>query len=87
MELHGWSEIAERLSHLAIRGQWTEMSPLITDEMMTEFVVYGSWAELPTKIKAKYTGGLLDRVSYYFPFIPGENDAGWKATLAGFQQD
>jgi hypothetical protein len=54
--------------------------------MMAEFVVSGTWAELPAKLKAKYAGGLLDRVSYYFPFVPGENEAGWLATLAGFKQ-
>jgi hypothetical protein len=41
--------------------------------MMAEFVVSGTWAELPARIKAKYAGGLLDRISYYFPFIPGKN--------------
>jgi probable F420-dependent oxidoreductase len=87
MELHGWSNIAERLSQLAARGQWAEMPDLITDEMMAEFVVSGTWAELPAKIKAKYAGGLLDRISYYLPFVPGENDAGWRATLTGFKQD
>ncbi|MFN8459346.1 MAG: TIGR03617 family F420-dependent LLM class oxidoreductase [Anaerolineae bacterium] len=87
MELHGWGEVAERLSHLAARGQWSEMPHLITDEMMAEFVVSGTWAELPTKIKAKYAGGLLDRVSYYLPFVPGENEAGWQETLAGFRHE
>ncbi len=86
MELHGWSDIAERLSRLAARGQWAEMPQLITDEMMAEFVVSGTWAELPAKIKAKYAGGLLDRVSYYIPFVPGQNDAGWQATIAGFKR-
>ena len=55
--------------------------------MMAEFVVSGSWAELPARIKAKYASGLLDRISYYFPFIPGENEAGWQATVAGFQDE
>jgi hypothetical protein len=87
MDLHGWSDIAERLSHLAARGQWSEMPHLITDEMMAEFVVSGAWAELPAKIKAKYAGGLLDRLSYYIPFVPGQNDAGWQATIAGFKQN
>lgn len=86
MDIHGWRETAEQLSSLAARKQWTEMPRLITDEMMAQFVVSGTWAELPAKIKAKYAGGLLDRVSYYFPFVPGENEAGWQATLAGFQQ-
>jgi probable F420-dependent oxidoreductase len=84
MDLHGWTDIAERLSHLAARGQWAEMPQLVTDEMMAEFVVSGTWAELPAKIKTKYAGGLLDRVSYYFPFVPGENDANWRKTVAGF---
>jgi hypothetical protein len=26
----------------------------------------------------------LDRVSYYFPFVPGQNDEGWRATVLGF---
>jgi probable F420-dependent oxidoreductase len=87
MDLHGWAEIAEQLSRLAARGKWADMPRLVTDEMMDVFVVRGSWVELPAKIKAKYAGGLLDRVSYYVPFVPGENEAGWSATIAGFKQD
>jgi probable F420-dependent oxidoreductase len=84
MELHGWSDIAERLSHLAARGQWAEMPHLITDEMMAEFVVSGTRADLPHKLQEKYDG-LLDRLSYYFPYIPGQHEAGWRATIAGFK--
>jgi probable F420-dependent oxidoreductase len=87
LELHGWEAIGEQLSRLASQGKWTEMPTLVTEEMLNEFAVRGTWAELPAKMKAKYAGGLLDRVSYYFPFVPGENEAGWQATLAGFQQD
>jgi hypothetical protein len=31
----------------------------------------GAWAELPEKVLRKHDG-LLDRVSYYFPIVPGE---------------
>ena len=85
MDIHGWGETAAQLSHLAARGRWDEMPALITDEMMETFAVRGAWAEIPAKIKARYAGGLLDRVSYYFPFISGQNDAGWQATIAGFK--
>lgn len=85
MDLHGWSHIAEQLSHHAARGQWDAMPALVTDDMMDAFVVSGTWAELPAKIKAKYAGGLLDRVSYYFPFEPGKDEAGWQATVTGFK--
>ena len=87
MDIHNWGGTTEQLSFLASRGRWEEMPELITDEMIDTFVVRGTWAEIPAKIKAKYAGGLLDRVSYYFPFVPGENDAGWQASIAGFRQD
>ncbi|NJN93611.1 MAG: TIGR03617 family F420-dependent LLM class oxidoreductase, partial [Anaerolineales bacterium] len=82
-DVHGWSQTAEQLSALAARGRWAEMPALIGDDILAEFVLRGTWAELPGLVKAKY-GGLLDRVSYYFPFGPGQNDQGWQATLAGF---
>jgi probable F420-dependent oxidoreductase len=83
-DLHGWGETADRLNGHAARGKWNEMPALITDEMVEIFAVRGSWAELPGKVLQKYSG-LLDRVSYYFPFRPGENDDGWRATIAGFK--
>ncbi len=85
MDIEGWGDTAEQLSFLATRGRWDEMPALITDEMMDTFVIYGTWAEIPAKIKTKYAGALLDRVSYYFPFTPGENNPGWQATIAGFK--
>ncbi|RME46815.1 MAG: TIGR03617 family F420-dependent LLM class oxidoreductase [Caldilineae bacterium] len=85
-ELHGWTDIAEKLSHLARWGKWDEMPALLTDEMMDALTVRGTWADLPAAIRKRYEGGLMDRVSYYLPFTPGENDAGWRATIAGFKQ-
>jgi hypothetical protein len=81
--VHGWGQTAEQLSALAARGRWADMSALISDEILAEFALHGTWAELPGLVKAKYAG-LLDRVSYYFPFVPGQNDPGWRATIAGF---
>lgn len=83
-QLHGWAETAEKLSALAARGQWSEMPALITDKILTEFALCGTWTELPGLVKAKYAG-LLDRVSYYFPFVPGQQDESWQTTVAGFK--
>jgi len=84
LDLHGWGETAERLSALAAHGQWVDMPALITDTMLAEFTLRGAWAELPAKVQEKYEGS-LDRVSYYFPYIPGQFDEGWRATIAGFK--
>ena len=60
------------------------MPPLITDEMIETLALRGRWEELPRQVLDKYSG-LLDRVSYYFQFVPGQNDEGWRATISGFK--
>ncbi len=84
-EIEGWGATADKLNRMAARGQWNEMPALITDEMLDAFVLRGGWGELPKKVLQKYSG-LLDRVSYYFPITPGENEDRWKATVAGFKR-
>jgi probable F420-dependent oxidoreductase len=76
MDLHGWSDTREKLSALAARKQWGEMSALVSDEMLAQFAITGSWSELPHKIHDKYDG-LLDRVTLYMPFDPVGNREGW----------
>jgi probable F420-dependent oxidoreductase len=84
MELHGWGDTRERLSRLAAKRRWDEMPPLISDEMLDVFSVSGAWHELPGKIMARYRG-LLDRVMYYLPFVPGEMDDLWRQAIGAFR--
>jgi probable F420-dependent oxidoreductase len=84
-DLEGWGDVADRLKLYASRGRWDEMPTLITDEMLERLALTGTWEELPGRILTKYAG-LLDRVSYYFPVLPGENENGWRATVAGFRR-
>ena len=84
MELHGWGDTRERLSRLVARRRWDEMPPLISDEMLDAFSVRGTWHELPGKIMARYQG-LLDRVMYYLPFVPGEMDDQWRQAIGVFR--
>lgn len=82
MALHGWEQIAHELSALASRGAWPEMPALITDDMLAEFAVISSPAALPTALHERYQG-LVDRLSVYLPFKPGERDEFWKTLLLG----
>jgi len=81
--VEGWGAVADQLKALAAAGNWQEMAGCVTDEMLDRFALRGTWVELPSLLRQKYSG-LLDRVSYYFPLVPGENEAGWRATAAGF---
>ena len=84
-ELEGWGAVADELKTLAARGKWNDMPALITQEMLDRFALRSTWAELPEKAQRKYDG-LLDRVSYYFPVVPGQNEAAWRLTAAGFKR-
>jgi probable F420-dependent oxidoreductase len=84
MELHGWGDTREQLSRLAAKGRWEEMPSLISDEMLEVFALRGTWEELPGKIIARYDG-LLDRVMYYLPFIPGQMDDRWRQVVEAFK--
>ena len=84
-DLEGWGDVADQLKARAARGRWDEMPALITDDMLDRLALTGTWKELPQKILLKYSG-LLDRVSYYFPLVPSENEEGWRATVAGFRR-
>ncbi|MCP4141355.1 MAG: TIGR03617 family F420-dependent LLM class oxidoreductase [Chloroflexi bacterium] len=84
MAHHGWSETAEKLTGHAAKKEWAEMPMLITDEMLEEFVTYAdSPAELPAALKKRYKG-LVDRLTVYTPFVPGEKDDFWRELLGGF---
>ena len=82
MALHGWQDVAENLSALAGRGAWGEMPALISDEMVNTFALVTPAGELSSALAERYQG-LVDRLTLYIPFQPGERDAFWDGLLRG----
>jgi len=80
MALHGWEQVAERLSGHASHGEWGQMPALIDDEMLATFAVVAPVEELATALEERYAG-LADRLMPYIPFKPGEREAMWRALL------
>jgi hypothetical protein len=85
MEMHGWQGLAERLNAMSREGRWAEMWQEISDDMLNRIAVVAPPDELPYKVKERYNG-LLDRVGYYFPFVPREADKQmiWEAASKAF---
>ena len=81
LELHGWGAVADELNNLSRQGLWFDMATLISDEMLHEFAVVAPREQLARKVRERYEG-LLDRVSYYFPFESGVNEALWRDAIA-----
>jgi probable F420-dependent oxidoreductase len=84
MALHGWGEVADRLSGLARRQAWGEMTELITDEILETFAVVAPRHRLGAALRARYDG-LADRLTLYIPFALSDRDGMWAETLAGFR--
>jgi probable F420-dependent oxidoreductase len=83
MDLHGWGEVAERLSELARTGRWMEMPALISDEILRTFAVVVSPGDLPGALHERYAN-LADRLGLYLPFVPGQRDEFWQMLVAAF---
>jgi probable F420-dependent oxidoreductase len=84
MALHGWADVAEKLSSLAARGEWLAMPALIDDKILTTFVTEADTpSALADALKARYRG-LADRLTLYTPFLPGERDSWWRDLAAQF---
>jgi len=83
MDLHGWSDVAEKLSAHAARSEWAEMPMLITDEILNEFCLVTEEDKLASELKNRYDG-IADRLTLYTPFVPGERDDWWKELTKEF---
>jgi probable F420-dependent oxidoreductase len=81
MELHGWGDVCDRLHDLSMKGEWDRMPAEVTDDILDEFVVDGSWDEVGGILRRRYNG-LVDRVRLYLPF---DGDPRWKALANGIR--
>ncbi|HXY13864.1 MAG TPA: TIGR03617 family F420-dependent LLM class oxidoreductase [Terriglobales bacterium] len=64
---HGWEGIGPELHQKSLQGDWNGMARLITDEMLNEVAVSGTYQDIGRKLCQRYAG-LLDRVSLYQPY-------------------
>jgi len=67
LEQYGWGELGDELNKLSREGRWTDMGPLIDDEVLAAFAVVGSPAEAGAEIVRRY-GDVFDRITLYMPY-------------------
>lgn len=84
LEAHGWGEIGEKLSMLAAHKEWGEMAGQITDEMLEQFCIVTSSDSVAAAIRSRYAG-LLDRITLYTPFEPGQDEGKWKELVSALK--
>ena len=64
---HGWEGIVPELHQKSLSGDWKGMARLISDEIVDEVAVSGTYESIGAKLREHYAG-LLDRISLYQPY-------------------
>jgi alkanesulfonate monooxygenase SsuD/methylene tetrahydromethanopterin reductase-like flavin-dependent oxidoreductase (luciferase family) len=64
LEFHGWQDVGAKLHQYSLEGKWTEMPGLITDEMLEEFALIGTYDQLAKQVAERcpdaFTTVMLD---------------------------
>ncbi len=71
MELHGWDEAVNELHKMSLKGEWSKMKGIITDEMLEKFCIICEPEDFTKKARKRY-GNHADIVSPYL-FFKGED--------------
>lgn len=66
LEFHGWQDAAAELHRLSREGRWTEMPARISDAMLDEWAITGTWDELVPKLRAR-CGGIFSTLLLDLP--------------------
>jgi probable F420-dependent oxidoreductase len=84
LDVHGWGDLCPELYGLSIEGKWQEMATKITDDMLEEFAVTGTYDEIVPKIKER-CAGVIDRINFSIPVRSPEDEERLKHMIKELQ--
>ena len=73
LELFGMNDIGARLSEYARRKEWSALTDVLTDDIVSQLVPQGTYAELPD-VLASWYDGMCDGISLDAPSDPADDD-------------
>lgn len=69
LELYGWQDRGAQLNRLVREGRWSDLSPVITDEMLDVLIATAPYGEIADVLRERYAS-LADNVSFALPDDP-----------------
>ena len=66
LEFHGWTDAGLELHRLSVQGKWQEMPKVITDAMLEEWAIIGTYDELVAKLTER-CGGIFSTLTLELP--------------------
>jgi len=84
LDIEGWGHLNEELFALSLEGKWQEMATRITDDMLDQFAIIGTYDQIVKKMKEK-CAGVIDRVNFTIPVRSPEDEERLKAMIKELQ--
>jgi probable F420-dependent oxidoreductase len=84
LDIHGWGETCLNLHQLAAEGRWAEMKQQISDEMLEQFAVIGTYDEIAARIRERW-GGIVNRIALAIPVTNQGDKERLKALIGELQ--
>ncbi len=81
---HGWEEAALQLHHLSLEGRWQQMGQLISDEMLEQFAVIGTYDQLAPRLRERW-GDICSTLFLPFPIADDANSAAIRSVVRGLR--
>jgi probable F420-dependent oxidoreductase len=73
LKLFGWQDKGQRLLDMTRQGNWANMSEIIGDDMLEQFVPRGTYAEIAQVLRDRYAG-LSRRITFPMPESPADDE-------------
>jgi probable F420-dependent oxidoreductase len=77
LELFGWGDLGKRLREHTRAGEWSEMTQLISDEVLAEMLPSGTYDEIADVLRERY-GGVARSLTFPLPNDPAHDSAAAK---------
>jgi probable F420-dependent oxidoreductase len=78
LDVHGWGDLQPELNTLARSNRWSEMSALISDEILEAFAIVSRPEGIPEVLHARF-GDIVTRISLYLPY--DRDPASWEPVV------
>jgi probable F420-dependent oxidoreductase len=85
LEFHGWTDAGLELHRLSVQGKWQEMPRVITDAMLDELAIIGTYDDLVPRLTAR-CGGIFSSVTLDLPAPFRQDKARVREVLQALQQ-
>ena len=87
LEFHGEVDSGKRLSVLMREGRADEMPGLVSDNLLSAVAVSEADGDLAVSLRARYAGGLVERLALYESVPPDADERPWRNLISAVKND